>query len=90
MSNDAWYYAASDSKIEKARYGDKYEAAYRVNYDQFSPDLTLAIMQNNLLDRNLGDGAKRQLTAIWEADGKPFGTFAAWLERVLSAFMIQQ
>jgi hypothetical protein len=90
MSNDAWYYAASDSKIEKARYGDKYEAAYRVNYDQFSPDLTLAIMQNNLLDRNLGDGAKRQLTAIWEADGKPFGTFAAWLERVLSAFAIPQ
>jgi hypothetical protein len=90
LSNDAWYYIASDSKIEKARYGDKYEAAYRINYDAFSPDLTLAIMQTNLLDRKLGDGAKRQLTAMWEADGKPFGSFAAWLERVLGAFAIEQ
>jgi hypothetical protein len=89
LSTAAWYYVESDSKINKLRYGDSYQAPYYVDYDKFSPDLTMALAQMGILNGRLGSGARAQLKRVWENEGRPLKTFDAWLEMVTAAFVLE-
>lgn len=90
LSAPAYYYVVGESGIEKLREGDRYQEEYRIDYNSFSPELSFAIAMNTMAGRGLSDGARQELYRLWNADGKPFGSFDEYLQRVLDAFSYSQ
>ena len=90
MSSDAWYYVKGKTGIDKARYGDDYEAPYYIDYNKFTPMQSLQLAQAAITRGKLGAGTVASLRSVWEAEGKPLGTFDAWLAFVRGKFNIMQ
>lgn len=86
LSAQAFYYVKGESGLDKLREGENYKAPYRIDYDRFSPELSLLLASAAMTGRPLGDGTDKVLWEMWKADGRPMGTFEAWRREVLQAF----
>lgn len=86
LSAQAFYYVKGESGLDKLREGENYKAPYRIDYDRFSPELSLLLASASMTGRPLGDGTDKVLWEMWKADGRPMGTYEAWRREVLRAF----